>query len=593
MPELYRVSYALSSLGLTVDNDGVIVDVTTPFGNPAQSPAAVAGLQVGDKIDFTQMRCLPWDGERCASLISVMGDLGGLGYSLPHFQAKLAILPNSLKPRGTPSAWVILQAAPAPLPWLERVILLANTIAAVIFIGIAFLLVWKRPDRMRWGFFLYAIWFNPSQGYTFYAWLQSWPLAAIAEQVFEAFSQGAAYAGLLIFAIRFPDNTVSPSWARLERAAPWLGLVFALCAMAIGGDLLGMRTEMLNDAVFFAGFVIDAGVILVLLLRLPSLNPQDEQRMRWVIAGCAIGIPSYLVGELCQSSGVPYYIFGTNLPQPVIGLLYLLHGVIAYFAGTALYRRRVVSVAIPLRRGATLTFFTLVLGVPVLYLHEQITSLTEESDLPSWLWPLILGPIVLVVLARLQDGAANYTERVLNRRYHRARELLHQSALTIRQAGSFQEVDNLLSQAPAASLRLSSVAVFRLIDGALRRVGNSIGWNPTDVHVLDPAQYPDFVAQLLDEKPVPIPRILSEQPNLPGDDQFPCLAVPVRGGVTESAAVILCGPHLSGADISHDERELLRDFAARAALGYDRVEANQLRREIEALREKLLKQAQA
>ena len=95
MPELYRVCYALSSLGLTVDNDGVIVDVTTPFGNPAQSPAAVAGLQVGDKIDYTQMRCLPWDGERCASLISVMGDLGGLGYSLPHFQAKLAILPNS------------------------------------------------------------------------------------------------------------------------------------------------------------------------------------------------------------------------------------------------------------------------------------------------------------------------------------------------------------------------------------------------------------------------------------------------------------------------------------------------------------------
>jgi hypothetical protein len=68
--------------------------------------------------------------------------------------------------------------------------------------------------------------------------------------------------------------------------------------------------------------------------------------------------------------------------------------------------------------------------------------------------------------------------------------------------------------------------------------------------------------------------------------------VPVRGGVTESAAVILCGPHLSGADISHDERELLSEFAARAALGYDRVEANQLRREIEALREKLSKQAQ-
>jgi hypothetical protein len=593
VPELYRVSHALSSLGLTVDNDGVIVDVVAPFENAAESPAAAAGLQVGDRLDFRHMRCLPWEAQSCASLISAMGDLGGLGYTLPHFQAKLAFLPKSPSPRNGPASWVTLQAVPAPLPWLQRVILLANTIAAVVFIGIAFLLVWRRPNRLRWGFFLYASWFNPSQGYAFYAWLLNWPLAAFTEQVFEALAQGAAYAGLLIFAIRFPDNSVSPPWTRLERAAPLLALVCALCTLAVGADLVGVPTEMLNDAVFCAGFVIDAAVILVLLLRLPSLQPQDEQRMRWVIAGCAIGIPCYLVAELCQSSAIPYYIFGANLPQPVIGLLYFLQGVIAYFAGTALYRRRVVSVAIPLRRGATLTFFTLLLGVPVLYLHEQITLLTEEWHLPSWFWPLILGPIVLVSLAKLQDSAAMVTERAFNRRYHRARDLLHQAGLTVRQAGSFQEVDNVLSQAPAAALRLSSVAVFRLVDGALRRVGASIGWTANDLHTLDPSQYPDFVAQLLDEKPVPIPRGLSEQPNLPADDLFPCLAVPVRGGVTESAAVLLCGPHLSGADITYDERELLSDFAARAALGYDRAEANQLRQEIEALRQKLSKSQQA
>ena len=259
----------------------------------------------------------------------------------------------------------------------------------------------------------------------------------------------------------------------------------------------------------------------------------------------------------------------------------------AYFVGTALYRRRVVSVAIPLRRGATLSLLTFLLGVPVLYLHDQLTRFTEHSDLPAWLWPLIVGPIVLVLLARLQDLAARYTERVFNRRYHRARDILHEADLAIRQARDFTEVDNALTQAPAAALRLSSVAIFRLIDGDLRRVGNAIGWTATDMHILDPAQYPAFFAQLLEEKPVQVPRTLSDQPNLPADDRFPCLAVPIRGGVTESAAVIFCGPHLSGADISYDERELLRDFATRAALSYDRVEANELRREIEALRARL------
>jgi GAF domain-containing protein len=157
----------------------------------------------------------------------------------------------------------------------------------------------------------------------------------------------------------------------------------------------------------------------------------------------------------------------------------------------------------------------------------------------------------------------------------------------MRQARDFTEVDNTLTQAPAAALRLASVAIFRLIDGKLRRVGDSIGWAATDMRTLDPAHFPAFFKQLLDENPVTVPRTLAEQPNLPRDDLFPCLAVPMRGGVTESVAVIFCGPHLSGADISYDERELLREFAARAALSYDRVEANQLRREIEFLRAQL------
>ena len=584
VPELYRVSHALASLGLSVDNNGVIVDVTNPFNTPAQSPAALAGLQPGDRVDFRNMRCIPPDTATCSSLISVMGDLGGIGFNLPNFRAHLLILPKSGPPRT-----VALQAAAAPLPWLERAILLANTIAAVIFIGIAATLVWTRPSRMSWGFFLYAIWFNPGQGYTFYAWLQNWPLATLAEQVVEAFAQGAAYAGLLMFAIRFPTNTVSPPLVRLERLTPWLGLVIALSTLAVGADLFGIPTETLNDIIFGFGFIFDAAIIVLLLLRLRTLHPQDEQRMRWAIAGCVIGIPSYLIADLCQSSAIPFYLFGATLPQPVIGLLYFLQGVMAYFVGTALYRRRVVSVAIPLRRGATLSFFTFLLGVPVLYLHDRISHFTEHRDLPAWLWPLIVGPIVLVLLARLQDIAAKYTERVFNRRYHRARDTLHEASLAIKQASGFDDVDNALTKAPAAALRLASVAVFRLIDGMLVRVGNSIGWTETDMRTLDPAKFPAFITQLLNEKPVQVPRALADQPNLPRDDLFPCLAVPIRGGVTESVAVIFCGPHLSGADISYDERELLRDFAARAALGYDRVEANQLRQEIEQLRQKLAK----
>jgi hypothetical protein len=437
---------------------------------------------------------------------------------------------------------------------------------------------------MSWGFFLYAIWFNPGQDYTFYTLLQPWPAALLTEQLWEALIQGAAYAGLLIFAIRFPTGAITPAWRRIERGLPWLGLVIAICTACAGANLFTIPTEALNQIVFGSGFVFDAAAIAVLLLRLPSLPPQDEQRMRWAIAGCVIGIPCFLIAELCSSTSLPVELLGVTPPQAVPAALYLLQGVMIYFVGIALYRRRVVSVAIPLRRGATLTGLTFLLGVPILYLHEEITRYTERRELPSWIWGLLIGPLVLVVLARLQELAAEYTEHVFNRRYHRARETLHEASRSIAKAADFAEIDSVLTEAPAAALRLASVAVFRMVDGALRRVGPSIGWTGTDLQRLDSAQYPNFFAQLLQEKPVRLPRNEWDRPNLPRDDLYPCLAIPMRGGVTESIAVILCGPHLSGADISYDERELLQDFAARAALSYDRVEANQLRREIQELR---------
>jgi hypothetical protein len=583
LPELYRVTNNLSTLGMSVNGNGLIVDVTAPFSSPSQSPAALAGLHPGDRIDMQKMRCFDVTSPLCRSLITVMGYLGELEYTRPHLSGSFDILAG---PEATPRN-VTLTATPAPLVWPERVILLAGTITGILFVAVTFLLVWKRPGPMTWGFFLYSLWFNPGQNYTFLTLLQTWPLAYLAAQFIEALVAGAACAGLLIFTLRFPSDVIDPSWHWIERAFIWFGIVFAALTAACSLNLFGLPTEKLYNFLFGCGFVIDGTAMGILLLRLPTLHPQDEQRMLWAISGCAIGIPSFLLAELCQSTSLPLLLFGGSPPQSVPGLLYLLQGVMAYFVGIAIYRRRVVSVAIPLRRGATLTFFSFLLGVPILYLHEQVTLYTEQRDLPPWVWPLALGPIVLLILARLQDFAADYTERIFNRRYHRARDTLRKTQVAIQKAESFEEIDRLLTEAPAAALRLASSAVFRTIGDTLHRVGPSIGWNESDLKTLDPTQYPAFAEQLRAEKPMQLPRSEADRPNLPRDDFFPCLAIPLRGGVTESVAVIFCGPHLSGADISHDERLLLQDFASRAALSYDRVEANELRREITRLRKAL------
>ena len=57
--------------------------------------------------------------------------------------------------------------------------------AILVVLGAAYL-VWLRPGAMTWGFFAYAIEFNPGQAYQFYAWLQQWPRAMLTKGSFAA-----------------------------------------------------------------------------------------------------------------------------------------------------------------------------------------------------------------------------------------------------------------------------------------------------------------------------------------------------------------------------------------------------------------------
>src|ERR1700721_1038181 len=73
---------------------------------------------------------------------------------------------------GPPPPPINLPSAPAPLTSTERLVLFADTVVGIVVIIIAFWLVWTRPSWMTWGLFLYVIWFNPGQSYTYSPLLQ-------------------------------------------------------------------------------------------------------------------------------------------------------------------------------------------------------------------------------------------------------------------------------------------------------------------------------------------------------------------------------------------------------------------------------------
>src|SRR5271155_240794 len=141
-------------------------------------------------------------------------------------------------------------------------------------------LVWTRPGRMSWGFFLYVMWFNPGQSFAFYAVLQQWPLLLLMQNAAASFAQAAGFAGLLAFVLRVPSGKSEPAWRPLERALPLIALVLAVGLFVSYGSLFGFATETASRTALMAGFGVGLGALVILMVRCRHQTPEDFQRVR-------------------------------------------------------------------------------------------------------------------------------------------------------------------------------------------------------------------------------------------------------------------------------------------------------------------------
>ncbi len=476
VPDLVRLVQPLGSVGFYADSDGVIYDIAGPFADKAASPASKAGIRQGDRIDLPRMSCLPYDAEKCASVLAV---LGGIQYVLPGRAViiDLAAMPDRAATR------VTLIAAERPTNWLVRVVLLLDGIAGILVVAAAGWLVWIRPGRMSWGFFLYAVWFNPGQSFVFYAFLQQWPMLLLAQNVAASLAQGAAYAGLLLFVMRAPNNTIDAAWRPLERWLP------AAChrrsrwrLLASYGNAFGYRTETLVRVTLLAGFAVDLAALAILLVRRRNQSPEDYQRMRWIIWGCAIGLPAFIIAELAQATTLFSSIWGATPPYDILGLLFLANGVFCLFVFQAIRRTRVVSVSIPLRRVTLLGF---ALSIPALLLHNEVELIHEHLQLPDWVW-LGIAVVILFLISRLHELAVDVADRFFNRSLDRTESALMSGDPDCATAGGYRPG---LGQEPCRALKLASAATFRRTDATFDRREDGNGWDGSatrSLHTDDP-----------------------------------------------------------------------------------------------------------
>ncbi len=574
VPDFHRVIQPLASTGFAANNDGWIYDVKGPFSHEEDSPAWQAGLRPGDRLDLAAMHCSNPDSQRCVDLLAVLGGMGGRQLVRPGRMLRLQIVSAD----GNGPRVVDVPARLPEISWLYRGVLLFNEVVATLFILAAAWLVWTRPGGMTWGFFLYAIWFNSGQNFVFYVFLQERPRLLLAQEAVGAVMQGLGYAGFLLFVLRVPSDRTSPAWRGWQFVLPLVALLFIGLQLLSYANAFGQPSEAASRVTFLAGFVVDAAAILILLRRRRGQPPLEYQRLRWVIWGCVIGLPAYIVAAILQSTTLWRVIPGvTTVPPDLVAALYGLHGLFGWFVFEAVRRPRVVSVSIPLRR---ITVFGLMLSAPALFLHQQIEHLDEWLTLPAWGY-IVLGSVLLFLIGRIHELGVELADRVFHKAFRRELAALRVVAADVLRATSLDAVDTALTAAPMRTLDLASAAVFRHDGAALRRHAEAIGWMDGGADRLNPADPSLSLARA--GQAFPLFSDDAHRLGLPPGLASPTIAVPIRDRLTWHA-LALYGPHATGADLSRDEQAMLVRLADAAALAYRHIEADALRRQIAILR---------
>jgi len=571
-PDFIRVVRPLGSFGLTINGDGLIYDVRGPFASEQDSPAWRAGLRDGDRLDLAAMRCAPVDTNVCASMLA---QWGGVSYVMPGREGTFFVAASA-----RPAREVRLIAEPRPPNRLLDLVVGLGTIAGILVVLGAAWLVWTRPGAMTWGFFVYVIQFNPGEAFQFWAWLQLWPRALLANDIISLVMQAAAYTGLLVFALRAPVDRIERRWLTIERALPALAIVFLAVAISGMGTVFGYPAETWARGLLFVGFAVSAGALAILLARRRDLSPRDYQRIRWVIWGCLIGLPAYLLAQLSQETSAFDNLLEPGLtPEEIAGALFLVNGILCLFVVEAVRRPTVVNVWIPLRRA---TAVGLLLSVPVLFLHKQIETIDEYIHMPYWAWVVVASGLVYLI-ARGHEFATELMDRLFDREFIRAERRLKEAGETIQQSASLAEIERLLVNEPMRSLKLASAALFRHEDGLFRR-RLSAGWDAGDADAI--ASDDPLISRRFERKPYALHAAHASHARLPHDLARPVLAVPV-GNARRCYAILLYGGHEAGTDLDSAERHLLGGLAHDAEIAYAQVESETLQRRVAMLEAEL------
>jgi hypothetical protein len=590
LPDTYRLFRPVGTLGFSADNDGIIFGIEDSPATQADVPGAPGrGLRAGDTIDLSRKPCFTPVIEECRSFLAVFGGMGGLVYVRSDIVVTLPVILGDAATTAPVS--VSLKAQDHILDPTTKIFLLLILIAGVVVIWRSFTLVWDLPSRMTLGFFLYAIWFNPGPYYVFYAVLQRYPVALLAQEFLQSISQGAGYAGFLIFALRFPRNETEPRFQWVERLAVPIGVLLAGLQLSSFLNVFGLRTEILTRCAILGGYVVGVAVLIITFQRRKLQPPLDYQRMRWILWGCLIGLPAFIFADSNEATSLwSRYVWslpafgGWSPPEWLLEASFLLSGVLAMCVCEATRKPLVINIGYRLQGFAGFMVGVVAFAVFDHVFGERISEFLGELGVHESL-QFAASICSAVICGFLGDRGGHMLSHALNRRFHRASERLKEIGAEISRADNSEAIEKALIS-PLKLFGLTSAAVFRGAEGVFRRMPPSPGWQDSDQSVFSPETSEALRKLLAVRKPIRFSHLPRDIEGLPNGAAFPAIAVPIASP-DRLYAVAVYGPHETGDDIDPLEEEVLNEFAQHAVRGYEHSEVAALRQELASLHSRL------
>ncbi|HXW76532.1 MAG TPA: hypothetical protein VEJ20_03905 [Candidatus Eremiobacteraceae bacterium] len=558
VPDVRRAWLPLGMFGYGTDLNGVVNGV-----DPG-SPAANAGMQVGDQIDLHRT-----DPKYSWFIVQLAND------TWPGEPVTFDLVHQGVH------RTVTLVSVPDPMSASGKIVLIVSIVLAIAVAIFGAAIVLLRPSLATWGFFLYCI--GGTGGLSaavIFEQLFPYPYTYVA-QFIVLLLNSAGLVGLLAFALLFLREPVG-GWRRTLLSL--LPLFFVLNAgtnimemvqtYLIGGppgDALGRAVEILLWAASLTALFAFVDTYV-------RAHGTDKQRVQWIVIAFAVSLAAVSVSQFL-------IIEFTNIPLIWFNGIGLLTAAAPLAFAYAIVRYRVIDVNFVVSRALVYGVLTTLLVGAFSLIDWFFTSYLRLTRLGTFaeVASVLAFGLWYRALHRRVDSLVDAT---FFRQRHRAELLLARNAAALPFATSLQVVAHALVAEPVRALGLASAAIFRRrLDGAyVREAGD--GWRSGDIAAFDQAD--DHLLMLLQAENGPLS--LYDHPwrveDVPTGAGRPVLAMPVIVR-HEIAAVAFYGSHVHGEPLDPDEIRSIAGLATGAAAAYDHLEAEALRQEVATLRTRL------